>query len=177
MSTLALPTPTSAATRATASAGPPGRATAARWCWLALALAAAMAASAGCLIGGGVRCESDADCGGALCARNGECTEALVFVRITWTVAGLPATEENCAAHPWLSVTFEDSDYEDALTYEPIRCTLEQINFDRMPGRYDVVEIRADDAGGQPVTSLRSAIAPPGITLEVDLGAQAVPAN
>ncbi|HWN68165.1 MAG TPA: hypothetical protein VNM90_11040 [Haliangium sp.] len=143
---------------------------------LLLALSGVLAALGGCVLGGG-RCESDVDCNGDLCARNGECASALMFVRATWTVGGAPPTEASCAAHPWLSITFEDRDYEDALTYEPIRCTLGQITFDRMPTRYDEVELRAQDADGDLVTSRRSAIQPPGVMIDWDLGAQAAPTN
>jgi hypothetical protein len=143
---------------------------------LLLGLAAGLAALGGCVLGGG-RCESDIDCNGDLCARSGECSSALVFVRVVWTVGGQPPTEASCAAHPWLSVTFEDDDYDDGLTYEPIRCTLGQITFDRMPTRYDAVELRAQDAGGALVASRRSAIEPPGVEIDWELGVQAVPTN
>lgn len=130
---------------------------------------------AGCVLGG-ARCDSDADCDGALCARNGECAGAVVFVRALWTVDGQPPTEARCAPHPWLSVTFEDDGY-DRLTYEPIRCTLGQITFDRMPGRYDRVELVARDAEGAIVTRHRSAIEPPGVVIQWNVDAQAAPTN
>jgi hypothetical protein len=134
-------------------------------------------ALAGCLLGGGGRCESDADCNGDLCARSGECTSELVFVRASWTVRGQPPTEASCAAHPWLSLTFEDDDFGDGLTYEPIRCTLGRITFDRMPIRYDQVVLVAEDVNGAVVTSRRSAIEPPGLMITWDLDAQADPTN
>jgi hypothetical protein len=146
---------------------------------LTLALAAGLAGLSvlgGCVLGG-TRCESDLDCGGELCARNGECASALAFVRAVWTVNGQPPTEASCAPHPWLSITFEDRDYDEELTYEPIRCTLGQITFDRMPTRYDAVELRARDADGELVTSHRSAIEPPGVMIDWDLGALAAPTN
>lgn len=143
----------------------------------ALAGLTALAALAGGCVLGGTRCESDADCGGELCARNGECASAVLFVRAVWTVGGQPPTDASCAAHPWLRVTFEDIDYDEKLTYEPIRCTLGQITFDRMPIRFDAVEIQARDAGGALVTSHRSAIEPPETTIDWDLGAQAAPTN
>jgi hypothetical protein len=146
---------------------------------LVLTLAAGLAGLTvlgGCVLGG-TRCESDGDCDGELCARNGECTSELVFVRAVWTVGGQPPTEASCAPHPWLSVTFEDRDYDEGLTYEPIRCTLGQITFDRMPTRYDEVELRARDAEGELVTSYRSAIVPPAVMIDWDLSALAAPTN
>ena len=141
-----------------------------------MALLGALAGLGGCLLGP-VRCESDADCGDQVCARNGECTSEIVFVRQRWNVAGQPPTEESCAPHPWLSLTFEDHDIADELVYEPIRCTLGQISFDRMPARYDSVVLRAEDPAGETVSSHRSAIEPPGIMVEVDLAAQAAPVD
>jgi hypothetical protein len=141
-----------------------------------LALVAGLAALGGCVFGG-TRCESDVDCDGELCARSGECSSALVFVHAVWTVGGQPPTEASCAAHPWLSITFEDRDYDEKLTYEPIRCTLGQIKFDRMPTRYDQVELQARDAEGALVTSRRSAIEPPGVMIDWELGALAAPTN
>lgn len=161
---------------AAGTARPAGSTAALRSALLAGLVAVPIAVAGGCLIGGG-RCESDTDCDGALCARNGECTSELVFVQVRWTVDGQPPTEASCAAHPWLSVTFEDRDFEDALTYEPIRCTLGQISFDRMPIRYDAVELQARDGDGALVTSRRSEIEPPGLTIDWDLSAQAAPTN
>jgi tetraspanin-3 len=139
-------------------------------------LLGALTGLGGCLVGP-VRCESDADCGDEMCARNGECTRDIVFVQYRWNVAGRAPTSESCAAHPWLSLTFEDRDIADELVYEPIRCTLGQITFDRMPGRYESVVLRANDPAGETVSSHRSAIEPPGITVEVDLAAQAAPVD
>lgn len=139
-------------------------------------LLGALAGLGGCALGP-VRCESDADCGDQMCARNGECTSEIVFVRVFWNVGGSPATEERCAAHPWLSLTFEDADFADELVYEPIRCPLGQITFDRMPARYDSVVLRAEDPAGETVSSHRSAIQPPGIMVNVDLSAQAAPVD
>lgn len=141
-----------------------------------MGLLGALAGLGGCLLGP-VRCESDADCGNEMCARNGECTREIVFVRFSWNVGGRAPTEESCAGHPWLSVTFEDRDIGDELVYTPIRCTLGQITFDRMPGRYDSVVLRADDPAGETVSSHRSAIEPPGILVELDLAAQAAPVD
>jgi hypothetical protein len=135
-----------------------------------------LAGLAGCVLGG-QRCDSDADCNGALCARNGECADVLVFVRALWTVGGQPPTEARCAPHPWMSITFEDDGYGDKLTYEPIRCTLGQITFDRMPGRYDRVELVTWDADGAVVTRHRSAIEPPEAMIQWDVDAQAAPTN
>jgi hypothetical protein len=139
-------------------------------------LLGALAGLGGCLLGT-PRCESDADCGGEACARNGECTSEIVFVRYTWNVGGLQPSEAGCAGHPWLSVTFEDLDIGDELVYTPIRCTLGQITFDRMPARYDSVVLRAEDPAGEQISSLRSAIEPPGIMVEVDLAALAAPVD
>lgn len=143
---------------------------------LVAGLLGALAGLGGCLLGAG-RCESDADCGGESCARNGECTSEIVFVRYTWNVGGLRPSEASCAGHPWLSVTFEDRDIGDELVYTPIRCTLGQITFDRMPARYDSVVLRTEELAGEQVRSLRSAIEPPGIMPEVDLAALAAPVD
>lgn len=136
----------------------------------------ALAALGGCALGP-TRCESDADCGAELCTRSGECASVVVFVRARWTVNGQPPSEASCAAHPWLSVTFEDRDFDEELTYEPFRCTLGQVTFDRMPARYETVELVARDGDGAIAASHRSAIEPPGIEIDWDLAARVAPTN
>lgn len=141
---------------------------------LGLALAA-VALGPGCVLGGG-RCADDSECGDGFCARSGECAPELVSVHIRWRVQGLAPTEATCD-DTWLSVTFEDRDLDDELTYEPIRCTLGQIGFDRMPARYDAVVLAAKDAEGGLVEDHHAEIQAPGIMMEVDLLAQAARAD
>jgi hypothetical protein len=94
-------------------------------------------------------CKSDSDCGGDVCARNGECTAAsnIRMVKVTWTVRGQQASATTCAPAPSLELYFYST--EDTFGYEPVPCMEGQFTIDKIPLRYDQVEL--DRQGGSPV--------------------------
>ncbi|ACY16209.1 hypothetical protein [Haliangium ochraceum] len=138
-------------------------------------LALALGALGACLGTGGGRCIDDADCSSGACARTGECSPQLSSVRIRWTVAGQPADDESCAAHPWLYLSFADPRLGDELRYQPIRCSLGQIYYDRLPERMDLVTLGKD--GGRFGDTYQATIRPPENELDFDLRAQAAPVD
>ncbi|WP_428268274.1 hypothetical protein [Haliangium sp.] len=140
---------------------------------LALAVAGCLA---GCLIGGRA-CEDDGDCGGETCARNGECAAEVMSVLLSWTVSGRVADEESCARYDHLSLTFEDADIDQKLTYEPIPCPLGRIYYDRMPARFDMAVLSAEGSGGQVLNQRRIRLRGPAVDERVDLGALAAPVD
>lgn len=155
---------------------PPARSARPRSALAVLGLAVAALVSSGCVLGG-QPCTDDRECGDGYCARNGECSSEIVFVHIRWRVQGQLPTEASCGDDTWIGVTFEDRDIDDHLTYEPIRCPLGQITFDRMPARYDAAVLSVKDRRGDLIEDHRAEIQPPGIMMEVDLLAQAARAD
>src|SRR5690606_2640209 len=82
---------------------------------------------------------------GGVCSRNGDCAEpgTLRSARITWTLYGRPPDDALCAGVAELAVTFHDLDALGDVTYQPVRCTLGLIYFDRMSPRLDAVTVAA----------------------------------
>jgi hypothetical protein len=94
-------------------------------------------------------CKTDSECGGDVCARNGECVSAadVRMVKVTWTVRGQPASATTCGSTTDLELWFDSpSDY---FGYEPVPCMEGLFTIDKIPTRYDEVEL--DIAGGSPV--------------------------
>lgn len=138
--------------------------------WLLLA-----AAQAGCLAGEGETCSTDADCAAdGECTRTGECVPdgAALRVVVRWTVNGqapAPGQPEVCAGIGELEVRFLDPG-EEAETYRPVPCSLGQVVYDKMPPRFESVEVLAHDADGREVDSVEVPLSPSGeTTVDVDL--------
>ena len=113
---------------------------------LVLVLAACGACGSG---GGNSKCTSDSQCGGEVCARNGECTAAanIRMVKVTWTVRGQQASATTCGATTSLELWFDSA--QDYFGYEPVPCMEGQFTIDKIPLRFEEVEL--DRAGGSPV--------------------------
>lgn len=114
--------------------------------WLVITLGAG-----GCFSDGyGAYCQTDADCYQGLCTRTSECVPqgSVIEVRIFWTLYGVSPTAELCEPTPEFRVTFEDLETGDNTTYQPVPCTLGQMYFDRMPGRFDQVKVSVHDVNG-----------------------------
>lgn len=94
-------------------------------------------------------CKADSECGGDVCARNGECVAAsdVGMLKVTWTVNGQMANATTCAPAPDLELWFDSS--TDYFGFEPVPCMEGQFTIDKIPLRYDSVEL--DKAGGTPV--------------------------
>ena len=111
--------------------------------------AVALVLLAACGGGSQAPCKADSDCSGDVCARNGECVSAseIQMVKVTWTVNGGPANATSCAPAPDLELWFDSA--QDYFGFEPVPCMEGQFTIDKIPVRYDSVEL--DKAGGTPV--------------------------
>ncbi|MCG8423869.1 MAG: hypothetical protein MJE77_38725 [Proteobacteria bacterium] len=117
-------------------------------------------------------CSVDSECAtGRECTRNGECVLAgtLISVRITWTVHGQPPDEALCAPVGEFAVKFVDTDTRENLVYRPVPCTLGLINFDRMPPRFDKVELIAYSARDRVLDRASSPLSSPADEVDFDL--------
>lgn len=90
-------------------------------------------------------CEVDDDCGGDVCARNGEClpSSAVRTVRLAWTLDGQPANATTCASTPDLYVIFYSTDPNDSFGYAPVPCDAGVFTMDKLPTRYTSAELGA----------------------------------
>ena len=106
----------------------------------------------------GGTCELDDDCGGNVCARNGECLPAssVRTVHLTWTIGGQPASTTTCAAMPDLYVLFYAPDPNDSFGYAPVPCDAGVFTIDKLPTRFTSAELGAqgrDDGVEQSITA------------------------
>ncbi|HEX7843073.1 MAG TPA: hypothetical protein VF469_36620 [Kofleriaceae bacterium] len=117
-----------------------------------------MACLAGCSLtsaGTGGECVSDSQCGDDVCARGGECTARTNVrdVMVKWTVGGAAASAATCSSHPDLFLQFDGPDYGDTIRFAPVTCVQGLFNVDKLPTRYQQVEIGDEGAAGymQPI--------------------------
>lgn len=94
------------------------------------------------------RCEQDSECGDAVCARNGECLPAsrVREVQVRWTIRGLAASADTCAAVEPVSLQFQ-ADPKDALKYDPIVCSAGLFTIDKLPSRMTQVRLEGNGVG------------------------------
>jgi hypothetical protein len=121
-----------------------------------------MAGLAGCsLTGGGIggECSSDSQCGDDVCARSGECLPqgSVRSVTIRWTLNGETAAASSCASYPQLYLQFDGADYGDTLRFAPVACAQGSFFVDKLPKRYQQVELGTEGAGGRDISSIDSA--------------------
>lgn len=98
----------------------------------------------------GYGCETDAECGGLTCTRNGECLSAGLVreVRTIWTIDGEAASVPACMNAPKLSITFTSSTGEE-FGYTPVPCEAGKFTVDKFPTRFTGVSLsRAHERGG-----------------------------
>jgi hypothetical protein len=88
-------------------------------------------------------CMVDSDCGGDVCARDGECLSAseIYPVKITWTIRGSAANASSCAASPNFYIQFDGPSQQDTFGYEPVPCDPGQFTVDKLPKRFTQAEI------------------------------------
>lgn len=109
--------------------------------------------------GGGGECFVDQECiSGEICARDDLCwPEADVrFVKVTWTVRGMTASQTSCASHPDLHIRF-DGNVSDDLGFAPVPCDIGMFIVDRLPRPFTRVELSVDNGGPGNVTSINAA--------------------
>jgi hypothetical protein len=89
-------------------------------------------------------CETDGDCAGNVCARDGFCypAESVREVRTTWTILGHPASSATCGAVTNLAIGFTGGAAgEQPLMYAPVPCEVGQWLMDKLPDTYRYVEL------------------------------------
>ncbi len=131
----------------------------------------------GCLAGEGEQCASDVDCSDdGECTRLGECVAdgAALRVVVRWTVGGqapTPAAPQPCAPFGELEIVFHDPG-EENTSFRPVPCELGQTVYDKMPPRFESVEVVAYDPSGDMVDAVEEPLAATGETsVLVDLSA------
>jgi hypothetical protein len=114
---------------------------------------ALIACLAGCSLtsgGGGGECVSDSQCGDDVCTRGGECAARtnVRAVMVKWTVDGASASTTTCTTHPDLYLQFNGTDYGDTLRFEPVVCSQGSFLVDKLPRRYQQVELGVQGGTG-----------------------------
>ena len=101
----------------------------------------------------GGECTTDRDCSGSVCTRDEQCTPAseVRSVKLTWTVAGNPATAESCAGMSDLFVQLEGESAIDVIGWAPVPCAQGQFNIDKLPTRFGIAELGIEGAVGDRV--------------------------
>jgi hypothetical protein len=106
---------------------------------------ALMACLAGCSLtpGSGGECVNDSQCGDDVCTRGGECLARanVRAVMVKWTVEGASASATTCDGHRDLYLQFNGTDYGDTLRFEPVVCSQGSFFIDKLPKRYQQVEL------------------------------------
>jgi hypothetical protein len=117
---------------------------------------ALMACLAGCSLtsGTGGECVNDSQCGDDVCTRGGECVARanVRAVMVKWTVDGVAASVTACDAHPDLYLQFNGTDYGDTLRFEPVVCSQGSFFIDKLPKRYQQVELGTQGGTGTVLT-------------------------
>lgn len=103
----------------------------------------AAATGAGCMSSDEPACTLDSDCGTGVCARNGECVAAsdVRSVSVDWTIRGEGASAQTCSRSPELYIDFLAATAQDLWTFDPAPCQAGRFFVDKLPRRYDRVEI------------------------------------
>jgi hypothetical protein len=109
-------------------------------------------------------CISDFDCDPQVCARDKACHDAadVRLVKAQWTINGATASTTTCNGFD-LYIRFNGTSPDDSLGFAPVPCFAGQFTMDKLPLRFDSVELGVD--GG---TRDTAAIASDGIA-QLDL--------
>ncbi|HET9620451.1 MAG TPA: hypothetical protein VFP84_03715 [Kofleriaceae bacterium] len=117
------------------------------------AVFALMACLSGCSLSptdSGSECATDSQCGDDVCARTGECLarSAVRSVRVEWTIDGSAPAQAACADHPDLYLQFDGAEYGDAVRFAPVACAEGSFFVDKLPLRYQQVEMGVEGGRG-----------------------------
>ncbi|MBK9032776.1 MAG: hypothetical protein IPL61_16155 [Myxococcales bacterium] len=96
----------------------------------------------------GGACARDSDCAGAVCTRVGECATEAYALRVTWTIAGQPASASSCTGIGELELTVIDPSVGTAHTVAPVPCGPGSFFYDKLPLGYTVVRMVTFAADG-----------------------------
>jgi len=106
-------------------------------------------------------CMVDSDCGGDVCARDGECLAAneIYAVKISWTIRGSAANASTCASSPNFYIQFDGPSQQDTFGFEPVPCDPGQFTIDKLPKRFTQAEIGIGNTflDAQPISAAGSA--------------------
>jgi len=119
---------------------------------LTLVLGVMAPALAGCFSPSTYDCDVDSQCGsGEVCARTHECLTAgeVRAVRVRWTIDGQADAAAECAALGIgdLTIGFSSSDGAE-VSFAPVPCGGGLYFIDKLPTRFDQVELYGYDANG-----------------------------
>ena len=102
------------------------------------------------------RCESDDQCGGDVCARNGVCLPASEIrpIHVTWTLQGMPASQTTCASSPDLEIDFYTptggyGGYGGYIGFAPVPCEEGAFSIDKLPTSFTVVQLGQQRYNGE----------------------------
>jgi hypothetical protein len=117
------------------------------------AIAALVLGLAGCFAPSEYDCDLDSECsGGDVCARTHECLAPAEVrgVRVRWAIGTAPDVAAACAqiALTDLTIVYSTSDGVSPLTYTPVPCAGGSFFIDKLPLRFDRVELSGSDAAG-----------------------------
>jgi hypothetical protein len=122
---------------------------------LALGLAGVgLVAFTGCPSTTPSECTANSQCGGDVCARDGECLPAssVYAASITWTIHGAAPTDATCTFSPAFELDFLDGFGSDTFGFSPVPCPAGRFSIDLLPTRYTEVEIGYDTGRSLPRT-------------------------
>jgi hypothetical protein len=93
-------------------------------------------------------CHQDSDCAPDVCTRDGEClpSSEVHAIRVNWTVNGGPASDAACTNAPDFYLNF-NADSQDGVGFAPVPCKSGVFSVDKMPSRFQQVEIGIDNGG------------------------------
>src|SRR5688572_12750359 len=100
-----------------------------------------------CAIQGG-ECDIDDHCGSSeVCGRDHACTSPsnVRVVTARWTIDGVPANEAPACTGRDLYIDFLGLDRDDTLGFRPVPCAVGQFSVDKLPLRFESVELGAED--------------------------------
>lgn len=89
-------------------------------------------------------CNTDGDCAGNVCARDGLCypSSEVREVKTTWTIQGRPASPTTCGPVTDLAIGFSGGAAgEQPLAFAPVPCEIGQFLLDKLPRDYAFVEL------------------------------------
>jgi hypothetical protein len=89
-------------------------------------------------------CNTDGDCNGNVCARDGWCypSSEVREVKTTWTIMGRTASPVTCGPVTDLAIAFSGGIAGEApIMYAPVPCEIGQWLMDKLPRTYTLVEL------------------------------------
>lgn len=126
----------------------------------AAALTLLLCLGAGCFTSASPEeCRVDAECGGLVCTRVGECAAETRTMRIEWTVRGLTTDQTGaCTGIGELEVMVSDPTIGADHVLRPVPCGVGSFYFDKLPLGYTVATVSAYATDGALLDSERGTV-------------------